>query len=164
MYVIENEGNQQVAILHNLSVVKRPDGGVTNNAKVDEQLYDEGGTVYFIREVEEVSEGTGSQIANTPHPEYKDGKWKRITKYKEPTVPAEVIYQGTDKDAKNSDGVPTYDEFYADNYKAYRQNAYPSVDELMVALWEKEVEGRATDADALEVKRQAVKTKYPAPE
>ena len=164
MYVIENKNNQQVAILHNLSVVKRPDGGMTSNAKVDEQLYDEGGTVYFIREVEEVSEGTGSQKANSPQPEYKDGKWKLITKYKEPTVPAEVIYQGTDKDAKNADGVPTYDEFYADNYKSYRQSAYPSVDELMVALWEKEVEGRSTDADALEVKRQEVKTKYPAPE
>ncbi len=164
MYVVENEKHEKIGILHNLSMVKRPDGGMTSNAKVDEQLYDEGGTVYFIRKVEEVSEGTGSQIANTPQPEYVDGKWKLITKYKEPAVPAEIIYQGTDKDAKNSDGVPTYDEFYADNYKSYRQSAYPSVDELMVALWEKEVEGRATDADALEVKRQAVKTKYPAPE
>ena len=66
--------------------------------------------------------------------------------------------QGTDADA---DG---YDEDYADNYKEYRQQAYPSIDEITVALWEKTVEDRGDAATAVEKLRQAVKTRFPAPE
>ena len=57
MYVIKNESNAIVAdgkgrqSFKSLAVVFRPDGGQTNNAKVDEPLFDEGGQTLFIREV-----------------------------------------------------------------------------------------------------------------
>ena len=57
MYVIKNESDAIVAdgkgrqSFKSLAVVFRPDGGQTNNAKVDEPLFDEGGQKLFIREV-----------------------------------------------------------------------------------------------------------------
>jgi len=48
-------------------------------------------------------------------------------------------------------------------YKAYREAEYPRADELLFALWEKVMEGRPEEADALEAKRQAIKAKYPKP-
>jgi len=50
---------------------------------------------------------------------------------------------------------PTYDQL--------RKNEYPSIDELIVALWEGVVEERMESVVALETLRQAVKTKYPKP-
>jgi hypothetical protein len=159
VYVIENEGHQQVgATLNTLSVVKRPDGGITNNAKVDEQLYDEDGTVYHIREVVDTTSGSGPRQLNTPHPEYVDGKgWQRITKYGD-ALPEPADPQGVDEKAEG------FDVNYADNYKLYRRQEYPSIDDITVALWEKTVEDRGEAATALEKLRQAVKTKYPSPE
>ena len=58
MYVIKNESNTIVAdgkgrkSFNSLAVIFRPDGGQTNNAKVDEPLFDEGGQTLVIREVE----------------------------------------------------------------------------------------------------------------
>ena len=56
-------------------------------------------------------------------------------------------------------------EWQADHdSKAYarnRQAEYPSLDELVVALWEGVVEERMASVTALEGLRQAVKTKYP---
>ena len=46
-------------------------------------------------------------------------------------------------------------------YAEKRQAEYPSIDELVVALWEGVVEGRMASITALEGLRQAVKTKYP---
>jgi len=57
MYIIKNESDAIVAdgkgrqSFKSLAVVFRPDGGQTNNAKVDEPLFDEGGQKLFIREV-----------------------------------------------------------------------------------------------------------------
>ena len=57
MYVIKNESDTIVAdgkgrqSFKSLAVVFRPDGGQTNNAKVDEPLFDEGGQKLFIRKV-----------------------------------------------------------------------------------------------------------------
>ena len=57
MYVIKNDSDAIVAdgkgrqSFKSLAVVFRPDGGQTNNAKVDEPLFDEGGQTLFIREV-----------------------------------------------------------------------------------------------------------------
>ena len=48
---------------------------------------------------------------------------------------------------------PTYDQL--------RKNEYPSINDLIVALWENVVEERASAVVSLEAKRQAVKTKYP---
>ena len=159
VYVIENEGHQQVgATLNTLSIVKRPDGGTTNNAKVGEALHDEGGAVYHIREVVDATSGSGPRKLNTAHPEYVDGEgWKRITNYGD-ALPDPADPQGTDADA---DG---YDEDYAERYRGYRQRAYPSIDEITVALWEKTVEDRGDAATAVEALRQAVKTRFPAPE
>jgi len=42
-----------------------------------------------------------------------------------------------------------------------RKAEYPSIDELVVALWEGVVEERMAAVTSLEGKRQAVKTKYP---
>jgi len=42
-----------------------------------------------------------------------------------------------------------------------RKAEYPSIDELVVALWEGVVEERMAAVTSLEGKRQAVKAKYP---
>ena len=42
-----------------------------------------------------------------------------------------------------------------------RKAEYPSIDELVVALWEGVVEERMAAVTSLEGRRQAVKTKYP---
>jgi len=51
----------------------------------------------------------------------------------------------------------------ATQYQRDRQAEYPSIDELIVALWEGVVEERMASVTALEADRQAVKTKYPKP-
>ena len=52
-------------------------------------------------------------------------------------------------------------QFYNDKIAQQRAKEYPTTDELIVAMWEKVVEGRTGVADTLEAKRQAVKAKYP---
>ncbi len=49
-------------------------------------------------------------------------------------------------------------------YDEKRKAEYPSIDELIVALWEGVVEERMASVTALEGLRQAVKDKYPKPE
>lgn len=57
MYVIKNDKDEIVPegrgkqSFTSLTVVFRPDGGQTNNAKVDEPLYDEDGRTLFVREI-----------------------------------------------------------------------------------------------------------------
>lgn len=46
-------------------------------------------------------------------------------------------------------------------YAEKRQAEYPSIDELVVAMWEAVVEERMASVTALEGLRQTVKTKYP---
>ena len=46
-------------------------------------------------------------------------------------------------------------------YARNRQAEYPSIDELVVALWEGVVEERMASVTTLEGLRQAIKTKYP---
>ena len=69
---------------------------------------------------------------------------------------------------ENSYSQPTEDEinakFQASQYQRDRLQEYPNTNDLIVALWEKVVEGRSESADALEVKRQEVKTAHPKPE
>ena len=50
---------------------------------------------------------------------------------------------------------------YDNDYARKRLAEYPSIDELVVALWEGVVEERMAAVTKLEGKRQAVKTKYP---
>ena len=54
-------------------------------------------------------------------------------------------------------------EYDAQAYARNRQTEYPSINDLIVALWENVVEERASAVVSLEAKRQAVKTKYPKP-
>ena len=54
-------------------------------------------------------------------------------------------------------------EYDAQDYARHRQAEYPSIDDLIVALWENVVEERASAVISLEADRQAVKTKYPKP-
>jgi hypothetical protein len=46
-------------------------------------------------------------------------------------------------------------------YAEKRKAAYPSIDDITVALWEGVVEERMQAVTQLEIKRQAVKAKYP---
>jgi len=55
-------------------------------------------------------------------------------------------------------------EHDSQEYARNRQAEYPSIDELIVALWEGVVEERMASVTALEGLRQAVKDKYPKPE
>ena len=50
---------------------------------------------------------------------------------------------------------------WINDYARKRKEEYPSVDELIVALWEGVVEERMAAVTKLEAKRQAVKLKYP---
>jgi len=52
-------------------------------------------------------------------------------------------------------------EFDSQEYARNRQAEYPSIDELVVALWEGVVEERMASVTKLEGLRQVVKTKYP---
>ena len=50
---------------------------------------------------------------------------------------------------------------YDNDYARKRSAEYPSVDELVVALWEGVVEERMAAVTKLEIKRQAVKANHP---
>ena len=52
-------------------------------------------------------------------------------------------------------------EHDSQEYARKRLAEYPSIDELVVALWEGVVEERMAAVTSLEGKRQAVKAKYP---
>ena len=52
-------------------------------------------------------------------------------------------------------------EWDAQEYARNRQAEYPSIDDLIVALWENVVEERAASVISLEATRQAIKAKYP---
>ena len=52
-------------------------------------------------------------------------------------------------------------EYDSQEYARNRQAEYPSIDELVVAMWEGVVEERMASVTRLEGLRQAVKTRYP---
>jgi len=52
-------------------------------------------------------------------------------------------------------------EYDSQEYARNRQAEYPSIDELVVALWEGVVEERMASVTRLEGLRQVVKTRYP---
>jgi hypothetical protein len=52
-------------------------------------------------------------------------------------------------------------EYDSQEYARNRQAEYPSIDDLIVALWENVVEERAASVISLEATRQAIKAKYP---
>jgi hypothetical protein len=50
---------------------------------------------------------------------------------------------------------------YDNDHARKRKEEYPSIDELVVAMWEAVVEERMAAVTQLEIKRQAVKQKHP---
>ena len=50
---------------------------------------------------------------------------------------------------------------YDNDYARKRKEEYPSIDELVVSLWEGVVEERMASVTKLEIKRQAVKANHP---
>ena len=54
-------------------------------------------------------------------------------------------------------------KYDAQSYSRNRQQNYPNEHDLLIALWEKVMEGRGESADALEVKRQEIKKDIPKP-
>ena len=52
-------------------------------------------------------------------------------------------------------------EYDSQEYARNRQAEYPSLNDLIVALWENVVEERAASVISLEATRQAIKEKYP---
>jgi hypothetical protein len=52
-------------------------------------------------------------------------------------------------------------EYDAQEYARNRKAEYPSINDLIVALWENVVEERAASVISLEATRQAIKAKYP---
>jgi len=69
-----------------------------------------------------------------------------------------------DQAAVDTETARLQTEYDAQEYARNRQAEYPSLDDLIVALWEGVVEERMASVTALEALRQAVKTKYPKPE
>ena len=55
-------------------------------------------------------------------------------------------------------------EYDAAEYRRKRAEEYPSLDTLLVALWEATIENRPATADELQAVREAVKQKYPKPQ
>ena len=83
------------------------------------------------------------------------------------TIRGDVAYDANEKVIEIDQAV--YDaevarleaEHNATQYQRDRQAEYPSIDELVVALWEGVVEERMASVTALEGRRQAIKEKYP---
>ena len=88
------------------------------------------------------------------HPEIWDGKENKMVPnpHEKPT-----------KEFLESELARLQSEFDAQDYARNRQAEYPSINDLIVALWENVVEERASAVISLEADRQAVKTKYPKP-
>ena len=158
MFLIEDDKHKIVPdgngrmVFRSLDKVKRPDGGTTSNAKLG-TLADENGLKLKVCEIIFKEAGEGEKLVSETGPTYKNKQW--------------VIIKTYAKDSTKPDPTEETDEFYADRYKEHRRDAYNRdgliTEEMMVALWEKCVEGRSEVADALEKKRQAVKKRFPKP-
>ena len=69
-----------------------------------------------------------------------------------------------DKAAYEAEVLRLREEYAATQYQRDRAAEYPSIEALVVALWESVVEERMSAVTALEAIRQEIKTKYPKPE
>ena len=74
-----------------------------------------------------------------------------------------VIYSSDDKPTQEwlEAELKSQQDAYDNDHARKRKAEYPSIDELTVALWEGVVEERMSAVTDLEIKRQAVKVKYP---
>ena len=82
---------------------------------------------------------------------------------KEKTYANLIIHSGDEKPTQESleAELKSQQDAYDNDYARKRLAEYPSIEELIVALWENVVEERTAAVISLEGKRQAVKTKYP---
>jgi len=76
-----------------------------------------------------------------------------------------LIIHHSDKEKPSKEWLETelksQQDAYDNDHVRKRKEEYPSIDELVVALWEGVVEERMAAVTKLEAKRQAVKLKYP---
>jgi hypothetical protein len=74
-----------------------------------------------------------------------------------------VIHSVDDKPTQEwlEEELKSRKDAYDNDYARKRKEEYPSINELVVALWEGVVEERMAAVTSLEGKRQAVKAKYP---
>ena len=74
-----------------------------------------------------------------------------------------VIYSDYDKPTQEwlETELKSQQDAYDNDYARKRKAEYPSIDDITVALWEGVVEERMAVVTQLEIKRQAVKAKYP---
>lgn len=141
MYIIEDsQHNLILGPFEGLASVKRPDGGVSTNCKVNAPLYDEGGAEYFIRQVLEPVEGDGPVNLGYGSLEYSDGSWKRPKK----VGPA------------RPDPAPGDDDY---DYVSLRRRDYPTIEDQLDAQFHDAKDGTTTWIDSI----QAVKDKWPKP-
>jgi hypothetical protein len=153
MFVIENEKHEAVAdgrgrqLLQSLSVVYRPDGGLTLAAKVNQALHDENGQTLKICEVIEPIEGKGSVFSKHGPLSFKDGKWLR------PRLMVDPPAQPTTEEVLASEA---YD---LDQCHNKRRAEYPSIEDQMDLQFHDAKDGTTKWQEAV----QAVKTKWPTP-
>ena len=84
------------------------------------------------------------------------------------TPPHEIIeWSGSDPQPTEAELQSAWDSYVAEQaatqYKRDRAAEYPSIEALVVALWEGVVEERMAAVTALETIRQQVKARYPKP-
>jgi|19_taG_2_1085344.scaffolds.fasta_scaffold29525_2 hypothetical protein len=140
----------------------------------------EDNSVLTLRKVSEPVSGTGPRNLGYGPIVKVDGEWQRpklrgtalppkpdpeptlvVTEAWTEVVPAvmegevEVTSETTIEHAAVTEPNPAY------NYTDLRMKEYPTINELVVALWESVMESRPEAANVLEAKRQATKTKYP---
>lgn len=53
---------------------------------------------------------------------------------------------------------------FTSRYAEFRKRKYPTIEEWILALLQKEIDGQSEEWDQLVMKRQAIKDKYPKPE
>ena len=82
---------------------------------------------------------------------------------KEKTYANLIIHSGDEKPTQEwlETELKSQQDAYDNDHARKRKEEYPSIDELIVALWEGVVEERMAAVTKLEAKRQAVKLKYP---
>jgi hypothetical protein len=90
-----------------------------------------------------------SKLVPNPKYEVEDENYDRITWYDSRPKPTKA-----DIDAKVASMQAEYD---AQEYARNRKEEYPSIDELVVALYDED------DKAAIEAKRAEIKAKYPKP-
>ena len=103
---------------------------------------------------------------------YRNGDWGQNPlsartygdNFTEKVPPAETIDHGVPCDWDGSKWkLDTNSDEYKGLYKIKRKAELPTIDDLVVALWEREVENRPEAADALQIERVKVKEKFPKP-